>query len=71
MAAPPEGRQAIQSKLVNDTFKTQSFGGSGSGSNQFDLHSDVKPAAKPKDNMKELDILTLKKMVIEEIKGEL
>ena len=41
------------------------------------MHSDHEPmaqpkaAAKPKDETKNLDILTLKKMVIEEIKSEL
>ena len=41
-------------------------------SNVFDLHSDVqsKPPAQKEPN-KDLDILTLKKMVIDEIKSEL
>lgn len=40
--------------------------------NTIDLHTDEKPSSGPKEEpMKNLDILTLKKMVIEEIKSEL
>ena len=76
------GRHTIQSKKVNDTFKSNPFGGSGARpatqggatSALIDLHEDVdeKRAAPSKnEGVKQTDILTLKKMVIEEIKSEL
>lgn len=62
---------------MNDTFKTQSFGGQDSRPSTtkhsfIDLHKDEDKRKENKDaGFKTTDILSLKKMVIEEIKNEL